>query len=134
MRLIFFGIQKLMRRMRPNRSSRTFPLDVIDASAMYTLYVFDQSRSVTAIPSAGYLGSYIGYVFGMYSPQPYTGLPSIPFQDYADFSYDVCHLQRREHASAKGDLVESGIGRSSGLGRIESACVVAACMNSISVV
>jgi len=45
-------------------------------TAMYTLYIFDQSRSVTAIPSAGYLGSYNGYVFGMYEPQPYTPLPT----------------------------------------------------------
>jgi len=44
---------------------------------MYTLYIFDANRSVTAIPSAGYLGSYIGYVFGMYEPQAYTPLPSI---------------------------------------------------------
>ena len=42
---------------------------------MYTLYIFDANRSVTAIPSAGYLGSYIGYVFGLYEPQAYTPLP-----------------------------------------------------------
>jgi hypothetical protein len=42
---------------------------------MYTLFVFDESRSVTAIPSAGILGSFIGFVFGMYQPQAYTPLP-----------------------------------------------------------
>ena len=48
----------------------------VDDSAMYTLYIFDESRSVTAIPQAGILGSYLGFAFGMYQPQAYTPLPS----------------------------------------------------------
>lgn len=67
-----------------NRSSRTTVVDAINFSAMYTLYIFDEKRGVTAIPSAGFLGSYIGYVFGMYEPQAYTPLPSITIFDYAD--------------------------------------------------
>jgi hypothetical protein len=43
---------------------------------MYTLYIFDESRSVTAIPQAGILGSYLGFAFGLYQPQAYTPLPS----------------------------------------------------------
>lgn len=45
---------------------------------MYTLYIFDANRSVTAVPSAGYLGSFLGYAFGLYEPQAYTPLPSNP--------------------------------------------------------
>jgi hypothetical protein len=43
---------------------------------MYTLYIFDSSRSVTDIPAAGILGNFNGYLFGMYEPQSYTPLPS----------------------------------------------------------
>jgi hypothetical protein len=56
-----------------------FPFRLMLMSAMYTLYIFDESRSVTAIPSAGYLGSFNGYVFGLYDSQPYTPLPSTVF-------------------------------------------------------
>ena len=69
---------------------------------MYTLYIFDQSRSVTAIPSAGFLGAWNGYVFGMYSSQPYTALPCMsPYLmdcscvflvDDANGSEYVCYL------------------------------------------
>ena len=69
-----------MMRMQRYRYSRKFPLfDLgVDESAMYTLYIFDETRAVTAIPQAGYLGSYLGFAFGLYQPQPYTPLPSKP--------------------------------------------------------
>jgi len=53
-------------------ANATIPL----LTAMYTLYIFDESRAVTAIPQAGILGSYLGFAFGMYQPQPYTPLPT----------------------------------------------------------
>jgi hypothetical protein len=56
---------------------------------MYTLYIFDESRSVTAIPSAGFLGAWNGYVFGMYSPQPYTPLPCISPPSFPPINYFV---------------------------------------------
>lgn len=40
----------------------------------YTLVVYDASKDETAIPQAGYLAAYKQYYFGMYTPQPYTGL------------------------------------------------------------
>jgi len=64
-----------MPRFHYSRIILIFELGV-DGSAMYTLYIFDESRAVTAIPQAGYLGSYLGYAFGLYQPQPYTPLPS----------------------------------------------------------
>jgi hypothetical protein len=132
MRLIFFGIQKRMKRMRHSPSLRTFPVDVTDARAMYTLYIFDQSRSVTAIPSAGYLGSYNGYVFGMYEPQPYTPLPSTHYSDDANCSQHLCHLQQRTTDTfTQGNLVEFGFSGCRGVGRIESRCRVVHCMISI---
>jgi len=42
--------------------------------ASYTLIVHDSSKDVTDVPSAGYLGAYQQYVFGMYTGQPYTPL------------------------------------------------------------
>lgn len=38
----------------------------------YTLIVWDADQAITAAPRAGYLGSYAGFTFGMYTPQPYT--------------------------------------------------------------
>jgi hypothetical protein len=121
-----------MKRMRPNPSSRTFPLDVIDTSAMYTLYIFDQSRSITAIPSAGYLGSYNGYVFGMYEPQPYTPLPSMHYSDNAKRSQHLCHMQQcTTYTFTKGNLVEFGLSGCRGVGRIEGHCTVAMAANAV---
>ncbi|KAL8936485.1 MAG: hypothetical protein Q9211_004168, partial [Gyalolechia sp. 1 TL-2023] len=40
----------------------------------YTLIVYDASKDLTAIPQAGHLGPYKQFAFGMYTPQPYTGL------------------------------------------------------------
>ena len=42
--------------------------------ATYTLVIHDSSKDITAIPQAGYLGSYEQYQFGMYTPQAYTPL------------------------------------------------------------
>jgi hypothetical protein len=53
-------------------------------SAMYTLYIFDSSREVTDVPSAGILGNFNGYLFGMYEPQSYTPLPSTPLPERAN--------------------------------------------------
>lgn len=51
-------------------ASMTVPL----LTATYTLYVYDASKSLGDIPSAGYLSSLIGYDFGMYINQAYTPL------------------------------------------------------------
>ncbi|KAH0833702.1 hypothetical protein FOPE_03452 [Fonsecaea pedrosoi] len=42
--------------------------------ASYTLIIHDSSKDVTDIPSAGFLGAFEQYVFGMYTGQPYTPL------------------------------------------------------------
>ncbi|KIW25345.1 uncharacterized protein PV07_08532 [Cladophialophora immunda] len=42
--------------------------------ASYTLIIHDSSQDVTDIPSAGFLGAFEQYVFGMYTGQPYTPL------------------------------------------------------------
>ncbi|KAJ5804861.1 hypothetical protein N7474_010748 [Penicillium riverlandense] len=43
-------------------------------TATYTLYVYDASKSLGDIPSAGHLSSLVGYDFGMYIKLPYTPL------------------------------------------------------------
>lgn len=40
----------------------------------YTLVIHDAAKDVTAAPSAGYLGSYSQFTFGMYVRQDYTPL------------------------------------------------------------
>ncbi|KAI4253346.1 MAG: hypothetical protein LQ352_003756 [Teloschistes flavicans] len=40
----------------------------------YTLVIHDASQDLTAVPVAGHLGKYDQFYFGMYIPQPYTGL------------------------------------------------------------
>jgi hypothetical protein len=45
--------------------------------ATYTLVVYDAASEVTAMPRAGYLGTYDQFTFGMYIPQKYT-----PIADY----------------------------------------------------
>jgi hypothetical protein len=40
----------------------------------YTLIIFDAAGSVTEAASAGYLAPFNSFIFGMYSPQPYTPL------------------------------------------------------------
>ncbi|GIJ88332.1 hypothetical protein Asppvi_007252 [Aspergillus pseudoviridinutans] len=52
------------------QANATVPL----LTATYTLYVVDVDKEIGDTASAGYLGSQIGYSFGMYSPQPYTPL------------------------------------------------------------
>ena len=36
--------------------------------ASYTLIILDASKDITDVPSAGFLGAYQQYVFGMYTP------------------------------------------------------------------
>jgi hypothetical protein len=36
--------------------------------ASYTLIIHDSSKDITDIPSAGFLGTFEQYVFGMYTP------------------------------------------------------------------
>ncbi|GFF27818.1 hypothetical protein IFM46972_02176 [Aspergillus udagawae] len=43
-------------------------------TATYTLYVVDVDKDIGDTASPGHLGSQNGYLFGMYSPQPYTPL------------------------------------------------------------
>lgn len=45
--------------------------------ATYTLIIYDAQSEVTAMPRAGYLGTWSQFTFGMYVPQPYT-----PIADY----------------------------------------------------
>jgi len=40
----------------------------------YTLIVHDAAKDVSAVASAGHLGSFNQFAFGMYLPQKYTGL------------------------------------------------------------
>lgn len=40
----------------------------------YTLIIFDADSSISATAEAGYLAAFDGFVFGMYTPQPYTPL------------------------------------------------------------
>jgi len=48
----------------------------------YTLIIWDAAKPMTAVPSAGYLGSYSGFQFGMYIKQPYSNL--------TDFNCPTC--------------------------------------------
>lgn len=50
------------------QASATVPL----LTESYTLVVYDAAKDVSAIPSAGYLGTANQFVFAMYSPSPYT--------------------------------------------------------------
>ena len=43
-------------------------------TAKYTLVIHDADQEVTAVPSAGHLGSYSQFTFGMYLKQEYTPL------------------------------------------------------------
>lgn len=52
------------------QASATIPL----LTETYTLVIYDASKDVNTIPSAGYLGTFDQYQFGMYIPQPYTPL------------------------------------------------------------
>ncbi|RVX68703.1 hypothetical protein B0A52_07589 [Exophiala mesophila] len=52
----------------PATSSQPFPV------ASYTLIVHDSDRDISDVPSAGHLGAYAQYVFGMYTGQPYVPL------------------------------------------------------------
>jgi hypothetical protein len=40
----------------------------------YTLIIYDADGGMSATPEAGYLSPYSGFVFGLYTPQPYTPL------------------------------------------------------------
>lgn len=41
----------------------------------YTLIIHDAAKAITAFPSAGYLGTYNQFTFGMYKSHSYTPLP-----------------------------------------------------------
>ncbi|RMD44531.1 hypothetical protein DV735_g536, partial [Chaetothyriales sp. CBS 134920] len=43
--------------------------------ATYTLVIHDAAKEATDVASAGYLGAYNQYTFGMYTGQPYVSLP-----------------------------------------------------------
>lgn len=81
------------------QKTATIPL----LTASYTLFVYDTSKELGDTASAGYLGSQVGYSFGMYSPQPYTSLGckfSLPYLFSHEYltnftSFRMCHLQRR---------------------------------------
>lgn len=52
------------------QASATVPL----LTETYTLIIHDANKAVSAVASAGYLGTYDTFTFGMYVPQPYTPL------------------------------------------------------------
>ena len=52
------------------QSTATVPL----LTETYTLVIYDAAKDISATPSAGYLGVYDQYTFGMYTPQAYTPL------------------------------------------------------------
>ncbi|KAL7787043.1 hypothetical protein V8C37DRAFT_391250 [Trichoderma ceciliae] len=51
--------------------------------AMYTLIIKDSDASITGVPEAGYLGTFTGFMFGLYTPQPY-----VPFNEW---TCDACN-------------------------------------------
>ena len=53
-------------------------------TAKYTLVIHDADQEVTAVPSAGHLGSYSQFTFGMYLKQEYTPLGGMFFLDSGD--------------------------------------------------
>lgn len=63
------------------QSTATIPL----LTATYTLFVYDASKSLGDIPQPGYLGSLIGFPFGMYIPEKYTPLNRKSFHPHAAF-------------------------------------------------
>ncbi|KAL6862112.1 hypothetical protein J3F83DRAFT_746742 [Trichoderma novae-zelandiae] len=52
-------------------SSVESPLPV----AMYTLIIKDSDAAISSAPDAGYLGTFSGFTFGLYTPQPYVPFP-----------------------------------------------------------
>jgi hypothetical protein len=50
------------------QSTATVPL----LTESYTLIIYDAESSISATAKPGYLGTYDGFIFGMYTPQPYT--------------------------------------------------------------
>lgn len=50
------------------QSSASIPL----LTNQYTLVVWDAAQPISATPKAGYLGAQQQFIFGMYTPQPYT--------------------------------------------------------------
>jgi len=54
------------------QATATVPL----LTASYTLIVYDAQKAITDVASAGHLGTTNRYIFGMYSPQPYTPMGS----------------------------------------------------------
>jgi hypothetical protein len=47
----------------------------------YTLIVYDSASQITAVPKAGYLGTYNQFVFGLYQPEPYQNWTCKPPRD-----------------------------------------------------
>lgn len=43
--------------------------------AMYTLIIKDSDASISGVPDPGYLGTFSGFTFGLYTPQPYVPFP-----------------------------------------------------------
>lgn len=52
------------------QATATIPL----LTETYTLVIYDAAKDYTASPSAGYLGAFDQFTFGMYTPQPYIPL------------------------------------------------------------
>ncbi|KAL7928108.1 hypothetical protein V8C35DRAFT_318897 [Trichoderma chlorosporum] len=70
--------------------------------AMYTLIIKDSEAAVSSIPDAGYLGTFTGFTFGLYTPQPYTPFP--------DWHCDACNaaLAKFDH-QALGFAITMGL-------------------------
>jgi hypothetical protein len=81
----------------------------------YTLIIYDASGPISQTPKAGYLGSYSGFTFGMYTPEPYTpwsgelknDMPnsSSPSMTKPWHRFQVSHMQRRHVKHGKDDIV-----------------------------
>ncbi|KAH6604070.1 hypothetical protein Trco_007516 [Trichoderma cornu-damae] len=70
--------------------------------AMYTLIIKDTDASISQVPDAGYLGTFSGFTFGLYTPQPYTAFP--------DWRCDACSaaLSKFDH-QALGFAITMGL-------------------------
>jgi hypothetical protein len=94
------------------QSNATVPL----LTATYTLYVYDTNATLGDTASAGHLGSQIGYNFGMYTPQSYTGLNGMfripltsgdPFSPYTNVAQEAIFVLLATAPSAAQNAMRS---------------------------
>lgn len=76
-------------------------------TASYTLIIYDASKEIGDIASAGHLSSQNGYPFGMYAPQSYTPLNGKIFQTTRPSSDNVLTFPEFHCATCSGALSET---------------------------